>query len=201
MGNAPMSKSLLYRVLVKSGDDENPVFIKFLLIVQKELVHGTSLVREERRGKSDVYNMHRLVRLFVLVDLEVRSNEWNAAFEKASISVHECVGHHLQRESKSFDSLNESDVFNVRRHRKWVSHALAIVHHCRRCYLSGNEVFDLILITQIHQYNGVVLDFFGRYEEEKVWEGILRILKQHHGDLNLPNIANALGNLGYVCES
>lgn len=72
LGSAPMPKVLVKRVLQKEINNGTPADFKLLLIIEKELMHNTSLIREERGGDS---SMHRLVRLFVLLDIENGSEE------------------------------------------------------------------------------------------------------------------------------
>lgn len=111
MRNAPAPNRLLKRVLKDLEKEETPVFMKYLLLVRKELVHGTMLIQEEKSGCRAVSDLHRLVRLFSVVEIENGAEEWNAAFARASNSILDCIGQLSKKEEKSFESIGESMVF------------------------------------------------------------------------------------------
>lgn len=196
LGDAPMPRVLVRRVLKKAVDDRISADFKFLLLLKKELIHNTSLIQDER---GNVFNMHRLVRMFVLLEMEISCEEWNSAFRQASISTHRCVSLQHENEGRSFKDLDDHSVFNEH-HRTWSSHALAIVSRCSQSYSSAN---GLRVLDPIHSYAGTVLRSLGRYwDEKKAREGHVKLRQEHYGyNANHPAISNALGNLGIAYRS
>ena len=82
----------------------------------KELVHGSSLIFREECEKMRAYRMNRLVRCFILSDMERSSVAWKNAFSVALISLHECVESVIEKEKRSFSEVvdySETDIANL----------------------------------------------------------------------------------------
>ncbi len=76
-----------------TGDEGGSAEWMFRRIIVEELVHGSSLFCQDEGEVQEgrVYTMHRLVRLFVVSDMDRGSEIWNEVYSFALVTVHECV--------------------------------------------------------------------------------------------------------------
>ncbi len=122
-----------------------------------------------------MYKMHRLVRRFVVSDMERGSGLWNKVYCVALVTVHEVVHTELEKEGKSFAML--PDVIGSN-HDEFVAHPLALVHH-HVLPAHGAAIRHVLKVEDIHQYCGMAMKFIGKVVEEvQVWEQLVKIL--HH---------------------
>ncbi len=151
-----------------SGSDEGI----FRNIIVKELIHGSSLIWcDEGEGEgSRVYNMHRLVRRFILNDMVRGSATWNEAYSLALPAVHQNVKTELEKEGNSFSDLR--DVFE-NNHRELLEHSVALVY-LHMLPVQSSPVWCISQVEEIHRYSGMVIRFMGKPEEEvQVWQDLL----------------------------
>ncbi len=178
LGQGGTGETIVNGILKATAADED-VDVKemFREVIVKELIHGSSLIcRDKGVGEERYkYKMHRLVRLFILKEMGRGSATWNDVFRLALPAVHECVKFELENEGNSFDKL--PDVL-VSRHREFVTHSVALVHH-HILPVRGVEIRYVSEVVHIHRYGAKVMEFMGKSEEEvRVWEHLSIIL--HH---------------------
>ncbi len=169
----PILEGILEGVAADAGRSVDWMFRN---IVVGELIHGSSLIcRYAGQGQEgDMYRMHRLVRLFVVSDMERGSAEWNEVYSLALVCVHEAVEFELENDGKSFREL--PDVFG-NNHLEIASHAIGLVHH-HTLPAQGAEIRDVSKVEEIHRYSGGVMKFMGKVEEEvQVWERLVDVLE------------------------
>ncbi len=143
----------------------------------QELVHGSSLIYcDDRRGcEQRKYRMHRLVRRFILIDMEQDSNIWNKVYSLSLLAIHKVVKAELEREGGSFAML--PDAFGGK-HDEFVAHALALIDHFP---IPGQarDIPHVSKVEDIHRYCIMVTTFVGKtMESVHVSKHLLSIL--HH---------------------
>ncbi len=169
----------IVRGIVKgaAGSEGDNVGRMFRKVVIEELVHGSSLIcRDEgqREGQGGcLFAMHRLVRRFILSDMQRGSALWNELYRIALVAVLEAVEKELKKDGKSFEELpyvmsnNNSEIS---------AHAIALVRH-HALPAQGAEIRDVAKVEDIHRYYGSIMEFMGNAEEAvQVWERLVDIL-------------------------
>lgn len=180
LANTPVPRALLKGILEKIENGNQSVEWKCQNLVRKELVHGSAMLRLESDECGAVFDMHRLVRLFVVGDLERGSEEWNAAFTKSLTATCNCVQQLLEREGCSFFDFPEN--FGSK-HQAFIPHALAILNRFVRPASPEEDTPHLSMVQNLLRYTGTALQFFGRmYEAENVWQMLLSILQWRYGE-------------------
>ena len=159
-------------------DEEGCVERMFRNVVVEELIHGSSLICRDEEGQRQeqwTYKMHRLVRRFIVSDMERGSALWNELYSVALVTVHERVESELEKEGKSFAEF--PDIFGSN-HHEFVSHATALVDH-HTLPGQGGEIRHVSKVEDIHRYSAEVMEFMGRVEEEvQMWTRYVDLL--HH---------------------
>ncbi len=139
-----------------------------------------------------MYSMHRLVRRFIIIDMERGSKLWNELYSVALLTVREAVETELKKEDKSFEEM--PNVFGNKHHEISV-HAFGLVEH-HTLPAQGIEVQHVSEIEDIHQYCGNVMEFVGRSEEGvQVWEHLLEILQHQQVANRSRNFFGRLPNM------
>ena len=178
LGSGGVEEAILKSILKGvAGDEGGYVGQVFRNIVIGELVHGSSLIcraEGEREGQEGrVYKMHRLVRRFILSDMERGSALWNEVYNFALVSVHKLVETELENDGKSFKELA---YVSGNSHRVFAAHATALVGHYT-LPAQDVEIGHFSKVDDIHRYSGRAMEFMGKAEEEvQVWERLLDIL-------------------------
>ncbi len=173
-------EDVIVKEIVKgvTGDEGGNIDRMFRNVVVEELAHGSSLVcRNEAEGRQEgwMYNMHRLVRGFILSETKRGSELWNEMYCVSLVTLHEVVVTELQKEDKSFEEF--PNVFGDS-HRQIASHTSALVDH-HTLPSQAVEIQHISKVEDIHEYSGLVMEFMGKAEEEvQVWERLATIL--HH---------------------
>ncbi len=139
----------------------------------KELMLGSSLIWYEEGKERRMYQMHRLVRLFILNDVGRCTTTWNDVHRLALLAVYQDVEVELEKKGNSFYEL--PDVFEDN-HAEFVEHSLALVLH----YVHsgrGCENRNISEVGEIHRCTARLMGFMGKSEEEvEVWENLLALL-------------------------
>ncbi len=179
LGQTPIAESIVKGILREARDQGDSVDLMFRNVFMKELVHGSSLVyREEEHGER-VYSMHRLVRRFILGDMQRGSVSWNNVFNLALLSLHNRVDVELKNKKRTFNGVLD---FFGDRHREFVPHILAIIDHLALAS-SGAEVPYVSKVEDLHRYSGYLLRFFGKIQEEvRVWKRFCAVLRRQYGE-------------------
>ncbi len=160
------------------ADEEGSVDWVFRRVVIDEMVHGSSLVSRDE-GESEgqekcIYKIHRLVRRFILSDIDRGSAVWNKVYSVALVCVHESVKAELRKEGKSYEELPY--VFGTK-HREIGAHAASLIDH-HALPMHGAEILHFSEVQEIHRYSGKAMEFMGKVEEElQVWKRLLTILE------------------------
>ncbi len=184
LGPGGVREAIVKRILKRvAADDEGSVDWMFPSIVIEELVHGSSLISrdggETRRGDW-MYRMHRLVRRFIVSDMERGSAEWNGVYSVALVEIHEVVETELGKEGNSYAVLPDLIGSN---HDEFVTHAHALVNHYT-LPAQDAEKQQVAQVEDIHRYCGTALMFMGKAEEEmQVWEQLVNILQHEHASI------------------
>ncbi len=196
LGQAPIGETIVNRILeAATPDGQRSVDEMFRSVFLEELVHGSSLIyRDEGHDMGSAYSMHRLVRRFILSDMERGSVLWNDVYNLALFSVHECIDAELKKENKTFEEF--SDLYGSN-HRKLEPHALALIDH-HSLPSAGTDIQHVSKVGDIHRYGGYFLEFSGKIEEEvHVWECLLAILHRQYGENDVKScVADAHSSLG-----
>ncbi len=148
-----------------TADERNSVGGMFQKVVIEELVHGSSLIRRnegERAGdEGRMYRMHRLVRRFVVTEMERGSDLWNDVFSVALVTVHESVKAELNREGNSFGDLPDSFGKN---HHELVAHTSMLVDHYT-LPTRGARIRHVSKVEDVLLYGGEAMRFMGKAAE------------------------------------
>ncbi len=143
----------------------------------EELVQGSSLICQdelERGGERYIFRMHRLVRRFIVIEMECGSELWKEVFNLALVTMHESVKIVLENEGKSLKELPK--VFESN-HDEFVAHALALVDY-HVIPKRSDKIPHVSKVEDIHQYNGEALHIIGKAEEEiRIWERLIDVLR------------------------
>lgn len=209
LGDEAMCEGIMKSVLIlrKTGS-ENTVWKESLAsdeltsyekIVLEELVFASSLAQRTscNRGE-DSFTIHRLVRMFVLVDMGKGSEKWAAAFNLAIRSTHRFLRILLENAGKSFTD-NPSGYGD--RQLEILAHAHAIVRHHQD---SAPKVLQKEL-HDLYSFTGVCLKWSARFREaQSLYHKLLVTLREIYGnneDGVHPGIAASLHNMGSVYEA
>lgn len=135
----------------------------------EELVFGSSLLRfgSGEDGK-DIFEMHRLIRLFVTAYMEIHPSSWEKAFSKAFsralISTHQRIKLALEETGNSFDDI--LIVFDTSQ-MLLLSQGLAVLHH----YVLRPSIFRSSVaheLEDIQSFSGRGLLLRGKLNEAEV---------------------------------
>ena len=174
LGQGGIGETIVNGILrAATADGDVSVEGMFRKVIVKELMHESSLIWKGEGEGRNMYRMHRLVRRFILNDMEYGSAVWNDVYSLALPTVHEILKTELEKEGNSLCEL--PDVFE-NNHRELSGHSLALVHH-HVLPMQDSEIRNVSEVESIHWYCGIVMRFMGKLEEEaKVWEQLLAIL-------------------------
>ncbi len=127
LGEGDVGEAMVNRILKMAIVDETSVSDDlYRNIVIEELVYGSSLVSWDKGVGGRVSRIHRLVRRFILDDMEHGSVLCNESYGLALVSVYQLVESELLKEGGSFNEL--PDIFgNI--HLEFIPHALALVNY------------------------------------------------------------------------
>ena len=106
LGNSPVPSELAKFVLQENADedeDDGSLLLRYHKILLSEIVFNSSLLQRHKSSEEDEFQMHRLVRLFIHIEMEQGSDTWRAVLRRATIATHGCVRNILQLHNKTFN--------------------------------------------------------------------------------------------------
>lgn len=182
LGNSLIPEDLFECIMKEEADVHEKRFLVF-----NELVFGSSLLQRTQNGGEKYFETHRLVRFFILVEMEEEPEAWDKTFSQALSSTHSCLETCLQENTVAFDDepRHHSDAQNA-----FVPHAYAIVTHYDRTNFSGHKTS----LKDECVFAGVHLRWLGRMAEaEEAFETRLELQsKTTESSLMEPSFEDAL---------
>lgn len=169
VGNAPISEAFLKSLVEWMDVDDDALN----LIIDRELVYHSCLItKEESIGDVCMFDMHRLIRQFVLKRLERDRTAWDETFNQAFLVTHFHLSSFefvIDNPPKDFQScLSEL-----------VQHTLTLVQHNKLRVISDVHYDQL---ENLHLFSARMLEYAWRdFEVEKVLCSLLQLVKVHHG--------------------
>lgn len=189
-----MPGNLLKEVVREVGVEKGPLDIRYSKAVIEEFVCGSALMQRCRAEGDDSFDMHRLVRMFDLLDMEEGSSKtFGLCVEHRTESNHSYVVHFLKQAGKDF--YDEPDR-NKHRQLELLPHTLAIMFHREELGCTTLEREN----RRIYHFTWMRLNWNGRFTEAKaVYLALLKIQYAIHGqDACNVDIALSLSELGIV---
>lgn len=147
--------------------------MKYLNVVMKELVYGSSLLLRRELRDVNEFNMHRLVRMFMVLEMKAEHSVWMRLVTQAAFCLDAAVarfGHD--------QILSDLPQYFLHYFRIHLPHTLAVLKHVD-FDLPSIESLILKLVT-IQQFTGNALRYTGRRSEALVaYTKQLEILKSN----------------------
>ena len=173
LGAAPVSEPIVKLMLEKASDGIDSEETTFREVFMEELVFGSSLVYREEGNKFYSYGMHRLVRGFVLSNMERGTEVWNDTFNLALLSIHKRVEEVLEADDKGFDDL--PDFYELHRsehHLEFLQHTCSLIDHYS-LPSGGHEIKNFSEMVQLMKFTSKLChESYNWWEEKKVLESL-----------------------------